>query len=286
MSSVFGRLQYVFDNDKFGDAINLSDKAKNMLNSAPVTMKTWQKNALANGNIIRTDYYKNPVYNVSSELLLRVNTLANVMNSVINYTALDMGTNAANLMVSVANLEIQIANFIKHTANVSGVTTARGQNYEFSEDVVDYPDYDKAVSLGQQILMITNTTDAVANTTPLLGSMTSLFISNDISNSVNSIWTDSNTINSSLTMIPVDTYTYNSSISVAQVLSIKTNIETANTLLYTRRIHDWNFYRNGRSIVEDYNMLNRMERLGGTQRYLINNMIGTELYKENIAANT
>lgn len=286
MSSVFGRLQYVFDNDKFGDAINLSDKAKNMLNSAPVTMKTWQKNALANGNIIRTDYYKNPVYNVSSELLLRVNTLANVVNSIINYTALDMGTNAANLMVSVANLEIQIANFIKHTANVSGVTTARGQNYEFSEDVVDYPDYDKAVSLGQQILMITNSTDAVANTTPLLGSMTSLFISNDISNSVNSIWTDSNTINSSLTMIPVDTYTYNSSISVAQVLSIKTNIETANTLLYTRRIHDWNFYRNGRSIVEDYNMLNRMERLGGTQRYLINNMIGTELYKENIAANT
>lgn len=286
MSSVFERLQYNFDDDKFGDAINLTDKAKNLLNSSPVTMKTWQKNALANGNIIRTDYYKNPVYNVSTELLLRVNTLANVVNSIVAYTDLNMGSNAANLMASVANLEIQISSFIKHTSNVSGVTTARGQNFEFSEDVVDFPDYDKAVSLGQQILMITNHTDSITNTTPLLGSMTSLFISGDISNTVNSIWTDSNTINSSLTMIPVDTYTYNSSISVAEVLTIKTHIDSANTLLATRRTHDWNFYRNGKSIVEDYTTLNRMERLGGTQRYLINNMIGTELYKENIAANT
>jgi len=69
MSSIFGRLGYDFDSTKFGDSLVLPDKVKTYLNTAPVKLETWQINDIANGNIQLTDYYKNPVINITNTFI-------------------------------------------------------------------------------------------------------------------------------------------------------------------------------------------------------------------------
>ena len=59
MASIYERLNFSFDTSKFGDSINLSDSTKSYLKAAPVKLETWQKDDLANGSIVKTDYFKN-----------------------------------------------------------------------------------------------------------------------------------------------------------------------------------------------------------------------------------
>jgi hypothetical protein len=77
-----------------------------------------------------------------------------------------------------------------------------------------------------------------------------------------------------------------SNISAAVANSIVTHLQTASGMLSTRRLHDWNFFRQGLIILEDYNKIDRLENVGNTQSYLINTLIGTDEYKQKISANT
>ena len=51
MASAFGRLNYNFDDTKYGSSIYLTTDTKEYLNTYPLVIKTWQKNDIANGNI-------------------------------------------------------------------------------------------------------------------------------------------------------------------------------------------------------------------------------------------
>jgi len=117
MSSIFGRLSFNFDESKFGDAIYLSDGAKEYLNSSPTELQTWQINDIANGNIEMTDYYKNPVINVANQLKSNVQNLSIVLSTIEFY---DSVVQSANLISGVANLIIEIESFKNHTNNVFG----------------------------------------------------------------------------------------------------------------------------------------------------------------------
>jgi hypothetical protein len=76
-----------------------------------------------------------------------------------------------------------------------------------------------------------------------------------------------------------------SNITVTEANLIVTHLQTARGMLNTRRLHDWNFFANGRSLLEDYNRVDKLENVGNTQIYLINNLIGTDSYKQKISAN-
>jgi hypothetical protein len=282
MASVYERLNFSFDTGKFGDSINLSDNTKNYLNTAPVKLETWQKDDLANGSIVRTDYFKNPMINVTARLSDNVNTMNQIVQSIDTF---DNGSGTA-MKANLTNLIIEIRNYLSHTANISGVTEARANVSETSNVVIHFPDYNKAVSAGEQILMLTHTTDNVANTVPLLGNFTSLFISDEITANANNIINDLVTVRNSVRTEVVGGETPTSSnvsnLSANLITTITANVVAANTLLSTRRLHDWNFYRNSLNILEDYNKINQLGRVGNTQKYLINNLVGTDKYKNNL----
>lgn len=282
MASVYERLNFSFDTGKFGDSINLSDNTKNYLNTAPVKLETWQKDDLANGSIVRTDYFKNPMINVTARLSDNVNTMNQIVQSIDTF---DNGSGTA-MKANLTNLIIEIRNYLSHTANISGVTEARANVSETSNVVTHFPDYNKAVSAGEQILMLTHTTDNVANTVPLLGNFTSLFISDEITANANNIINDLVTVRNSVRIEVVGGETPTSSnvsnLSANLITTITANVVAANTLLSTRRLHDWNFYRNSLNILEDYNKINQLGRVGNTQKYLINNLVGTDKYKNNV----
>ena len=282
MASVYERLNFSFDTTKFGDSINLSDNTKNYLNTAPIKLETWQKNDLANGSIVKTDYFKNPMINVTARLSDNVNAMNSIVQTIDTF---ENGSGTA-LKTNLTNLIIEIQNYLSHTSNISGVTEAKANVSETSNVILHFPDYNKAVSAGEQILMLTNATDGVANTVPLMGNFTSLFISDEINANANNIIVNLVTVQNSLRTettggeTPVTTIVSNLSSSL--ITSLTANVASANTLLSTRRLHDWNFFRNSLNILEDYNKINSLGRVGNTQKYLINNLVGTDKYKNNV----
>jgi hypothetical protein len=282
MASIYERLNFSFDTGKFGDSINLSDNTKSYLNAAPVRLETWQKDDLANGSIIRTDYFKNPMINVTARLSNNVNTMNQIVQTIDTF---DNGSGTA-MKTNLTNLVIEIRNYLSHTSNISGVTEARANISDTSNVVTHFPDYNKAVSAGEQILMLTHTTDNVSNTVPLLGNFTSLFISDEITSNANNIINDLVTVRNSVRTEVIGGETPTSSnvsnLSASLITTITANVVAANTLLSTRRLHDWNFYRNSLNILEDYNKINQLGRVGNTQKYLINNLVGTDKYKNNV----
>ena len=282
MSSIFGRLNFNFDETKFGDSIYLTDEAKNYLNTAPTELQTWQINDIANGNIEMTDYYKNPVINVANQFKSNVQNLSTVLSTIEFY---DNVVQSANLISGVANLIIEIESFKSHTNNVSGVNTAVSSTNELGTDALHFPDYDNAVNLGQQLLLLVNESDGVQNSTPLLGSMTSLFIEDDIVSNTAILVNDVITVNNSLRLQGVDNNVY-SNLTSTQVNTILSHVTTANTLVAGRREHDWNFYRQGLAVLDDYFKVEKLTRTGNTQNYLVNNLIGTDRYKNNLSGNT
>jgi hypothetical protein len=282
MASVYERLNFSFDTGKFGDSINLSDNTKNYLNTAPVKLETWQKDDLANGSIVKTDYFKNPMINVTARLSNNVNTMNQIVQTIDTF---DNGSGTA-MKANLTNLVIEIRNYLSHTSNISGVTEARANISDTSNVLTHFPDYNKAVSAGEQILLLTSSTDNVANTVPLLGNFTSLFISDEITANANNIINDLVTVRNSVRTEVVGGETPTSSnvsnLSANLITTITANVVAANTLLSTRRLHDWNFYRNSLNILEDYNKINQLGRVGNTQKYLINNLVGTDKYKNNV----
>lgn len=284
-ANVFNRLSFNFDTSKFGEAANLSQGTKDFLNTSPVVLTDWQKSDLANGTIIVTDYYKNPLVNVLSQLKSNVYNLYNTFISIEFFDFPNVQT--ANIVSETSNLMVQIDMMRKHSDNISGVTNSFGDTIENSTVVIEYPDYEKAISLGRDLVMLLNSTDGIQNATPVLGSMTSLFIKDDVQNNNPIIVTANTTINNSIRLVSVgEVYNVYSNISGTTSNSILLQIKTANTLIGGRREHDWNYYREGLKLMEDYNKVTKFEDVGQTQEYLVKNLIGTDSYINKISANT
>jgi hypothetical protein len=285
-ANVFNRLSFSFDTGKFGDSIYLSDNTKNFLNTQPVTLETWQKNDLANGTIIVSNYYKNPVLNVCNQLQSSTQNLYSLMLTITSYDT--AGGVGAALAPSANTLLAEIALFKQHTSNVAGVTRAEATVPEDGSPVIEYPDYDSAVQLGQDLLMLLNNTDGIQDSSPVLGNMTILFMADEIAANNIIITNDYPTINVSLrSELDLEgNMSIISNISVSSANTILSHIQTASEMLSTRRLHDWNFFRQGSILLEDYTKIDKLENVGNTQIYLINNLIGTDEYKQKISANT
>lgn len=270
-NSVFARLNYSFDNAKFGDSIHLTDQAKKFLELAPPDVTEWQQNDIADDVVSRSRYYVNPTANVCSTLLANSNIIFESANNDPANTFLQI--DAANAAMELANTTTlfitEIIAFKSHTDNISGLTIATSNS-------TTIPQLDSAVSIGQQLLTLTNTTDGISNSTPMLGSLTSLFIGDDLANNNLIIHTDR------LTMDAANVGGV-SNLTANQINTIITHIQTANTLISTRRYHDWNFYEKAYDILSDYYFVKKFTTMGNTSTSLVNNLIGTDFIKTNIA---
>lgn len=261
-----------FDTAKFGDAINLSNNALNLLNVSPIKISTWQKEDIANNVVERSRYYKNPMTTVCATIKASASLIYNIANN----DPANTFTNAANvapaLIASANNLIIEVDRFKLHTDNISGLERSIS-----TEESFNYPDLDSVTSLGTQMLLITNATDGVKDATPMLGCMTSLFIKDEMDAN------NANVGNAYFTLASSIDIGGNCNITVSEVNTIITIIDSASNLMNVRRTGDTIFYQNSKKILEDYSFLNRFNSLGNTQLYLINNLIGTETLINNLA---
>ena len=270
-NSVFARLNYSFDDAKYGDSIYLTEKTKKYLSLTPPEVTTWQQNDIADGVVSRRRNYKNPTLSVCTTLLANATSIYTSANSDPANTFTQIG--AGNAAMDLANTTLlfitEIIAFKSHTDNISGLVIATSNS-------TTIPQLDSVVSVGQQLLTLTNTTDAISNSTPMLGSLTSLFIGDDLANNNLIIHTD---------RLAMDAANVGgiSSLTANQINLIITHVQTANTLVSTRRYHDWNFYEKSYQILSDFYFVKNFTSMGNTSTYLVNNLIGTDLIKTNIA---
>lgn len=281
-NSVFERFEYSFNTSKFGDAINLSQDAKDMLNASSnnTTFKSWQITDLANGPIDRATYYKNPVKNVSSNLISSMNSFGNAMlgvtftspgaqqivNSILGCegnTALFLSN--ANNIIATTDL---LVDFISHTNNVSGISANSATELS--------PTFDAVIAYGNENTFMLNKTDGIANAVGGLGAMTSLFIGDELSANVT-------TFNYYTNLITTNTASNTCTLSASQMQTMNVSFRGLYNQVYNRINDDWTFYQATIQVGRDYGFLSRFSNVSNTQNYLINNLVGTEYLKSKIA---
>lgn len=264
MASITDRLTTDFNVSRFGTDVNLSEKAKNYLNTSPVRVSAWAKSDLANGSISRSDYFQNPVASY-------VSSISSNVNSIITVCVNDPATNfplaeqeVKNLANTANTLILELQQFLNHTNRLSGVSSLSANT---EEDGLK-PTYASCMAVGGVLLTLLSNTDNVDNASPILNNFTSLYIEDEL---VSNNWTIGN---STVFLSGADTLT-----EPAAIEQINVKLLTANTLLYTRRTSDENYYNSSLSIVRDFQLLNSLENAGSTERNLINNKIGTTKLK-------
>lgn len=270
--SVFARLGFDFDSEKFGAAGYLPEETINTLKiTSQSDLYTWQKDRLElNTPIEITEYRQNPFGNICNSILDQVQSIVTVTESPpADWTTWVSGTaNPPLLLAAAEDLVIQVEEFKNHTANLAGVS-------KYDSPDPNVPTYETATSYGRQVLNIVYQTDEITNSAPILGSFTSLFIKEDLEDA-----------NSLLNTSVVNSFISNPAAADAGVVTgLTANINSIITLLETRRLHDWNFFANTKALLNDYMTLKRLE-MGGksnTEFSLINDFIGTDVYKQNLA---
>lgn len=266
---ISSRLNSSFDKSKFGDDIKLSDKALNYLNAEPIKLDDWIKTDLANGSISRTDYFANPVVEYITGMSLNVNTIIQICTNNPE-TNFPLAVNEVySLANSSANLIIQLQQFLNHTNRISGVSDGD------SNTEIDglKPTYASCVSVGGILTTVIGPADKIKDSSLILNNFTSLYINEELDSNNRSIG------NSTVFLSGADDATEPSAINL-----IKDKINMANTLLYTRRTSDENYFLESQRLLNDYQLLYSLQNSGSTERNLIKNVIGTQKLK-NIASN-
>jgi hypothetical protein len=252
-TGVYATLGYNF-NDPNGDVSTLSSDAQNHLNSMPPFITTWQAQAIVSagtGAISTSGLYQNPVATA-------ITSIWNTANSIIAIAA-GNSDNSNTLINTAISLASTANSFMWHTNRLSNLVAFDGT------DTVN-PYYSQAISYGKTALYVTNQTDAITNTSPIMGSFTSLFIGPQL--------------NANSVIVSTDYTTYqtgiqNDTLTLAQYTKIENDLNTAALLMSTRKSADVTFYTNLKNMVNNYNTLKQFNNMGESQSYLVNNFIGT-----------
>jgi hypothetical protein len=268
-TGVYATLGYNFS-DPNGDIVQLSANTVAHLNSMPAFIESWQAKDIADNTV--GGYYQNPVAANTNSIITFAGNIIVEANGIANLETISTEANT---------LQLTATNFLEHTDRISGVTPFVGQD-------VENPYYDTAMGIGKTALYITNQTDNITNTSPILGSFTSILIGPQIGQSASQIQNYVILIQNSLNTEEIideggnTITTTTSNLTPSQISDIETGLLNTNTLLYDRQTGDVTYYTNLRAFVDKYNTTKKFTNMGETETYLVNNFVGTDKIKERI----
>jgi hypothetical protein len=267
-NSVFDRLGYNFDSTNFEGAENLSTAALNSLESRKTTMATWQYDQVSRGDTARTNYFRNPTANLYISLRSTANNLSRLASNL----------SLSNVAISANSFVLELDRFKSHTDNISGVLTMSGRDIDY-----DIPQYDSAMAIAEQTVSLLYSADGVANSVGALGSFTSLFINkqltaNDTILAANLVSLNNSVVYSGLPL------TASSNLGGVAIESINSYIAIANTMIATRRNHDWNFFKKAQQISADMGVVSQFNSMGNMRSSFIYYKIGTDALIANLQA--
>jgi hypothetical protein len=280
-SSVFRRLEYNFTPSD-PSILELSDDVKEHLARMPKLLRDWQAEDMRTGTVNRLNYYKNPVGDISKSIQ---NTTGAIKDAIPISEGFDFESGTTIRAFLVPELQpiydeaeivfAECQKFIDHTDRLSNVV-------EIKPDVSELPHYEQAMAVGRQLLYIVYQTDSIQNNSPILGTFTSLFIVDELSENNDVITPYPALIANSIVVTTSgvggdggETTTYSTSLTSEQIETIVNDLKATRALTETRRRHDEKFWRNAQTIVDEYQQLKSMSG-GETQQKLIDNYVGTD----------
>ena len=277
MPSLFSRLNYNYT-DTNSVISELSTEVRTTLDSMPQMLTPWQAADMANNDI--GGYFINPCANITSNIWSTSNNLINVTNSLQgsgNLTGLWTQIRSTFGYISnSATGNTQAGDFLAHTNRISGITSITVSS---DQGVANLPHYETAIQTGKAVVSLIYQTEGVSNNAPIMGNFTSLFVANDLISLYNTMSTYANTINSSISISgsgsEMDPFIRTSNLTFNTVNAIATTANSANSILYTRRVHDEQFYKNSLAILTDYKQARGVGSTGQTEDFLIKNYIGS-----------
>jgi hypothetical protein len=266
--SIFARTGFNFDTTKFGEAANFSTGVATYMANTPSPLNAWQEEDMSTNNV--GGYYQNPM----AGLTITLNTSVSGIYSIVADANTSFSVNVAGIVSTANSIISEIPLYKTHTDYLSGVN-------DTNSDPQNQPDLRFGMMIGKQVLMMVNKPDNVQNNSPILGSFTSLFIKDDLITSNTALAADLITLTNSLAPDGMGNTTSN--LTSTQANTILANLTTLSGLL-SRRTADVNYYRNCFTLVNEYQALEEFNGMGNTQKYLVNNLIGTEKLKTRLAS--
>jgi len=286
MANLFDKTGFNF-NDTTGTITTLPNTAINRLNTVPSLLPSqWMIDDLNNNDT--GGYHVNPVANSCNTIWSSSNTLITITSGLQgsgNLTSL--WTTITTDLQAIAGYNVttgQMQEYLDHTYRISGVVPITA-----NVDAASKPHLEQAIQIGRALMYLIYQTDGREDNAPMLGSFTSILVANTINEYANVIVSYANTINASITVTtsgtppdPVVT-TRTSNLNYDTVNTIATSANSLNSFLYTRRVHDENFYTKSGELVNEAKSISRYASLGSSETSLIDNLVGSDKLKSRLA---
>jgi hypothetical protein len=268
--------------------IEFSNNVLSHMNAIPKLLDDWQFEDLANDDV--NGYFKNPVANVTSDIISVCGSLVSLLSAVpsTNTTSVQGSTGAiTTLFTNINSLSSNVAGFngtefLEHTNRISGVTPIAASPSSSGRDTALLPHYDTAMATGQLMMYLTYQSEGVQNNSPIMNNFTSIVIEEDLNSLHSNISSHFTTISNSITITGggtdaiSDPYVRTSNLSSTVVTNMYNNIQTINSTLAEKRNNDEVYYTTSRQVSQDFNELRKFNNMGATANNLIQNYIGSD----------
>jgi hypothetical protein len=270
--SLYSDLGLNFDVTKFGDALdpNQNIKENNYYVRPPITK--WQYDAIINKQVSKTNYLQNPVGEIVTTLQTGIYSFYQTVNTYNFYLQTYPGS-GSSLLSTIRPLAWNLSNtcnsFFNHTQRLSGLQNSTN---------TALPDFYSASGLGRTVSPILAKFEGVANNVPVLGSMTSLFVKDDLLIYSTDITSGYNQALSSLYLFTpgVGNPYYTTSLTETQISLLQDSIQRANTFMAQREQHDIAFFGKIIELSNNYTEMMKYSGLGDLEAYLIKNYVGKQ----------
>jgi hypothetical protein len=275
-TGVYTSLGFNF-NDPNGAVQTFSANTQANLEQFPPIINEWQAKDLSNNDV--GGYYQNPIFESANTIKIKSDAIYQACNVATSSSGVDPdtglpipssygGPSLTDVMSSSNSVTLSANTMIFHSNKISGVTSIEGK-----DDVDVNPYYQTATSYGKQAIYITNQTDGIVDNSPILGSMTSLLVVpqfQDYASNVTSFLTIVNTIIAA------------NSDPTGAITGIVSKLNEIQSFMDERRGHDIAFFANVKNMVNKFTQLSSFSNAGETEKYLLNNVVGTDKIKTRI----
>lgn len=263
MGTLYDSLQLNFDTSKFGEALDpMGDLQVRIDESYPVIQK-WQYDAIANNQTSSSLYFRNPVANVVNSI---ISTISSANTFIYGFGIL------ANANVVISGLSNTANTFLIHTQRVSGVSS--------SPNTLE-PDFFTATGYGQIAFSLVSKFEGISNNSPILGSMTSLFVEDDLLTYSNELSAASLELKNSIVAVGFP-YTYVSNLSSIRITQILNTMNAANNFMYERYTNDKGYFGRVLALANNYDQMIKYSAFNDLSAHLVNNYVGTDKLKNNL----
>ena len=275
-SGVYATLGYSFS-DPNNKVQTFSANTQANLNIFPPIINEWQAKDIRNNDV--GGYFQNPVSSYVNTIMTVSDTIYQTINTATSSSGIDSGTglpipasyggpSLSAVMSAANNVTVAANNYMFHTNKVSGVTPIDGK-----DDLEINPYYQTATTFGKHVIYITNQTDGIVDNSPILGSMSSILVGPQLQNYANTVTLDLAKINGIITANNDPTG------SIAGILS---DLNEMQAYMVARQTSDVTFFGNVKKLVNKFTQLSSFKDAGETEKYLLNNVVGTDKIKSRI----